>query len=481
MSAISYVMAPESGAHAAVYTALAHRPGTFAHPAAPPPFPKMSFTQSLLIIVLLIAASAFFSVAEISLAASRRLRLRQLADDGDVRALRVLRVQEQPGFYFTAVQIGLNAIAILGGIVGEGLLSPYLAAALKNWLPERTAATLAFAGSVAAVTSLFVVFADLVPKRLGMAEPERVAMAVVGPMERFLLVFKPIVWLYTRCTDVIMRLLGLPTQRDDRITPDDILALAEAGTQAGVLDRPEQQVIENVFELDTRTVTSAMTPRDRIAWLRRDATDEEIRLLIAAEPFSTYPVCDGGLDQVLGYVDAKDLFQRVLKGTPIRLTDEGLLHKLVVVPDSLSLSEVLLQFREQHEDFALIVNEYSTVVGVVTLNDVMSTVMGELVTPEDEDLIVRRGDGSWLIDGHTPMQDVQRALGLDDLPGQGEYDTLAGFLMMMLRRVPRRTDSVTVNEHRFEVMDVDNYRIDQVLVTRSKAGDSGGASGAPPN
>ena len=301
-----------------------------------------------------------------------------------------------------------------------------------------------------------------------MAEPERVAMAVVGPMERFLLVFKPIVWLYTRCTDVIMRLLGLPTQRDDRITPDDILALAEAGTQAGVLDRPEQQVIENVFELDTRTVTSAMTPRDRIAWLRRDATDEEIRLLIAAEPFSTYPVCDGGLDQVLGYVDAKDLFQRVLKGTPIRLTDEGLLHKLVVVPDSLSLSEVLLQFREQHEDFALIVNEYSTVVGVVTLNDVMSTVMGERVTPEDEDLIVRRGDGSWLIDGHTPMQDVQRALGLDDLPGQGEYDTLAGFLMMMLRRVPRRTDSVTVNEHRFEVMDVDNYRIDQVLVTRAE-------------
>ena len=223
-----------------------------------------------------------------------------------------------------------------------------------------------------------------------------------------------------------------------------------------------------MFELDTRTVTSAMTPRDRIAWLRRDATDEEIRLLIAAEPFSTYPVCDGGLDQLLGYVDAKDLFQRVLKGTPIRLTDEGLLHKLVVVPDSLSLSEVLLQFREQHEDFALIVNEYSTVVGVVTLNDVMSTVMGELVTPEDEDLIVRRGDGSWLIDGHTPMQDVQRALGLDDLPGQGEYDTLAGFLMMMLRRVPRRTDSVTVNEHRFEVMDVDNYRIDQVLVTRAE-------------
>ena len=439
-------------------------------PGSPTPRRRvfMDFTQSLLLIALLIAASAFFSVAEISLAASRRLRLRQLADEGNPRALQVLHVQEQPGYYFTTVQIGMNAIAILGGIVGEGLLNPYLGALLGQWLSPRTATSLAFAGSVAVVTSMFVVFADLVPKRLSMAQPERVAMWVVGPMGKVLVAFKPLVWLYTRCTDVIMRLLGLPTQRDDRITPDDILALAEAGTQAGVLDRPEQQVIENVFELDTRTVTSAMTPRDRIAWLRRDATDEEIRLLIAAEPFSTYPVCDGGLDQVLGYVDAKDLFQRVLKGTPIRLTDEGLLHKLVVVPDSLSLSEVLLQFREQHEDFALIVNEYSTVVGVVTLNDVMSTVMGELVTPEDEDLIVRRGDGSWLIDGHTPMQDVQRALGLDDLPGQGEYDTLAGFLMMMLRRVPRRTDSVTVNEHRFEVMDVDNYRIDQVLVTRAE-------------
>ena len=440
-------------------------------PGSPTPRRRvfMDFTQSLLLIALLIAASAFFSVAEISLAASRRLRLRQLADEGNPRALQVLHVQEQPGYYFTTVQIGMNAIAILGGIVGEGLLSPYLEALLGQWLSPRTATSLAFAGSVAVVTSMFVVFADLVPKRLSMAQPERVAMWVVGPMGKVLVAFKPLVWLYTRCTDVIMRLLGLPTQRDERITPDDILALAEAGTKAGVLDRPGQLVIENVFELDTRTVTSAMTPRDQIAWLRHDASDDDIRALIAAEPFSTYPVCDGELDQVLGYVDAKDLFQRVLSGRPIVLTEGGLLHKLVVVPDALSLSEVLHQFRQQHEDFALIVNEYSTVVGVVTLNDVMSTVMGELVTPEDEDLIVRRDDGSWLIDGHTPMQDVQRALALDDLPSAGDYDTLAGFLMVMLRRVPRRTDHVVWSGHRFEVMDVDNYRIDQVLVTRAGA------------
>ena len=437
-------------------------------PGSPTPRRRvfMDFTQSLLLIALLIAASAFFSVAEISLAASRRLRLRQLADEGNPRALQVLHVQEQPGYYFTTVQIGMNAIAILGGIVGEGLLSPYLEALLGQWLSPRTATSLAFAGSVAVVTSMFVVFADLVPKRLSMAQPERVAMWVVGPMGKVLVAFKPLVWLYTRCTDVIMRLLGLPTQRDERITPDDILALAEAGTKAGVLDRPGQLVIENVFELDTRTVTSAMTPRDQIAWLRHDASDDDIRALIAAEPFSTYPVCDGELDQVLGYVDAKDLFQRVLSGRPIVLTEGGLLHKLVVVPDALSLSEVLHQFRQQHEDFALIVNEYSLVVGVVTLNDVMSTVMGDLVGPADEEQIVRRDADSWLIDGITPIEDVLHALALDEMPHGEEYETLAGFLMVMLRRVPRRTDSVSWGGYKFEVLDVDSYRIDQVMVSR---------------
>ena len=426
----------------------------------------MSFTQSLLFILLLIGASAFFSLAEIALAASRRLRLQQLADDGDERALQVLRVQEQPGFYFTTVQIGVNAVAILGGIVGEGLFGPPLAAVLSRWLTEPHAGQLAFALSVLGVTSLFVVFADLLPKRLGMTQPERMALRLIGPMHAVLWMLKPVVWLYSRCTDLIMRALGLPLQRDDRITPDDILALAEAGTLAGAIDRPEQQVIENLFELETRPVSSAMTPRDRIAWLHHDDPDAVVRARIAAEPFSTYPVCRGELDQAIGYVDAKELFQRVLNGQPIRLTDEALLHKLVVVPERLSLSEVLHHFRQQHEDFALIVNEYSTVVGVVTLNDVMSTVMGTLVEPEDEEMIVRREDGSWLIDGLTPMQDVLRALDLEEPPNATEYDTIAGFLMWMLRRVPRRTDRVVWGGYRFEVMDVDNYRIDQVLVTQ---------------
>lgn len=426
----------------------------------------LTLTHSLLLIALLIAASAFFSMAEISLAASRRLRLRQLADEGDARSERVLQVQDQPGEYFTVVQIGQNAVAILGGIVGEGALSPHFGALLALWLPESTAQTLGFVGSFLAVTSLFILFADLLPKRLGMAHPEVVALRVVRPMQGCMALFRPIVWFYNRSADLLLRLTGLPSQRDDRITPEDILAMTEAGARAGVLAAPEQQVIANVFELDSRSVTSAMTLRERIAFFRRDDTDKLIRARIAAEPFSTYPVCDGDIDHVVGYVDAKDLFQRALNNLPISLADEGLVRKVLIVPDRLSLAEVLTHFRQVHEDFAVIVNEYSRVVGVVTLNDVMSTVMGDLVGPADEEQIVRRDENSWLIDGTAPIEDVLHVLQLDELPHAEDYETLAGFLMVMLRRVPRRTDSVTVGGYKFEVLDVDSYRIDQVMVSR---------------
>lgn len=426
----------------------------------------MNLTQSLLIIVLLIALSAFFSLAEITLAASRRLRLRQMADEGDPRAEKVLRVQEQPGHYFTVVQIGLNAVAILGGVVGEGSLSPYFAVFFERWLSVEASANVAFLCSFVIVIAVFLVFADLFPKRLGMSNPEQLAVRMVGPMQVLITTFKPLVWFFTRSTDMLFKLLGMPLVRDDKITSADILAMTEAGARAGVLAVREQQVIANVFELETRLVSSVMTARESIAWFLHDDPESVLRARIVAEPFSAYPVCDGDIDHVLGYVDAKDMFQRVLSGQPLAF-DQGLpLHKALVIPDRLSLTEVLEQFQQAHEDFAIIVNEYSLVVGVITLNDVMSTVMGDLVTMPDEEQIVRRDENSWLIDGITPIQDVQRALHIDELPHSEEYETLAGFLMVMLRRVPKRTDNVTWGGYTFEVMDVDSYRIDQVMVTK---------------
>ncbi len=426
----------------------------------------MNLSQNLFVIFLLILASAFFSIAEISLAASRRIRLQQMAEEGDPRATRVLALQAQPGHYFTVVQIGVNAVAILAGVVGEGTLSPYFTRLLAHWLSEPVASNIGFAVSFVTIISLFIVFADLFPKRLGMAKPEQLAVRVQAPMQLLIITLKPVVWLFSKGTDGLFTLLGLPAQRDERITSADMLAMTEAGAEAGLLAQREQQAIANIFELDTQTVSSAMSQREQVAFFLRDDIDAVIRLRIAAEPFSTYPVCENDLDHVVGYVNAKDLFQRVLNNQPISLADDTLVHKVLVLPDQLTLAEVLEQFRHVREDFAVIVNEYSRVVGVVTLNDVMSTVMGGLVSPFDEAQIVQRDENSWLIDGVTPIQDVLRALDLDALPHAEDYETLAGFLMAMLRRVPRRTDKVSWEGYTFEVLDVDSYRIDQVMVTR---------------
>jgi CBS domain containing-hemolysin-like protein len=427
----------------------------------------MGSVESLFVIAGLIALSALFSMAELSVAASRRVRLRQWLDQGDARAQLVMDVQDEPGDFFTVIQIGQNAVAILAGLVGEGAFSPAFEAMLGGMqVAPDNARLMASVLSFLLVTSCFILLADLLPKRLGMVAPERVAMTVVGPMRWFTTVFKPVVWMFKRMTDLLAALLGLPERLDARVTPDDILAMAQAGAEAGVLARPEHRVIENVIELDTRMVPSAMTGRDHVVHFLVDDSEALIRARIDQYPHSTYLVCEDSIDQVLGYVDSKDLLRRLLNAQPISLKAEGLIHKVLMVPDRLTLSEVLMEFRQAHEDFAVIVNEYSVVVGIITLNDVMSTVMGELVSPMDEEQIVRRDDHSWLIDGMTPIPDVLRALQLDELPHQSDYETMAGFLMVMLRRIPRRTDSVTWGGHRFEVMDVDSYKIDQVMVTK---------------
>ena len=422
---------------------------------------------ALLLIAALIAASAFFSITELAVAASRRMRLRQMADVGDWRAQRVLAVQDEPGDFFTAIQIGMNAVAILGGVVGEGAFSPLVTGLLQSvQLAAPYIETSASVLSFVLVTSLFILLADLAPKRLGMIAPEQVAIRAVGPMLAFLAVIRPLVWFFKRLTDALFRVLGLPERRDESVTSDDILAMAKAGADAGVLALTGQQVIENVVELDTRLVPSAMTPRDRVVHLLLDDSEALIRARIEQFPHSTYLVCDGDIDHVVGYVDSKDLLSRVFNGQPISLQAPGLIKKVLIVPDRISLAEVLTQFRHAYADFAVILNEYSLVVGIITINDVMSTVMGSLVAPQDDDQIVQRDDQSWLIDGATPIEDVLRALELSSLPQEGEYETLAGFMMVMLRRIPRKTDKVSWGGLRFEVLDVDSYRIDQVMVTR---------------
>ncbi|MDD3610269.1 MAG: hemolysin family protein [Halothiobacillaceae bacterium] len=426
----------------------------------------MDLPSVVFVILLLIAVSAYFSMAEISLAASRGLRLRQMAEEGQINAQRVLDLQAQPGNFFTVVQVGLNAVAILAGIVGEGGLTPFFVNLLAPWLTGNLLSTISFTLSFVLVTALFVLLADLVPKRIAMVSPERVAVVVVRPMLFFVAAFKPVVWLFDSLANLLLRLLRQPAARDELVTSDDIHAMVDAGAQAGILRQQEQRMIGNVLELESRTLPSAMTSRESIVYFERGEREESVRDKIINHPHSRFLVCDGGLDRVVGCVDLKDIVRRLINREPLALSDPQLVRPVLALPDTLSLSEVLDRFRQARDTFAVVLNEYAMVVGLLTLDDVTGALVGEFTLPAEEEQIVRRDENTWLIDGATPVGDVMRALQIDGFPDDENYETIAGFMMYVLRKIPRRTDCVTHAGYSFEVVDIDAWRIDQLLVTR---------------
>ncbi|CAG9431552.1 hemolysin family protein [Providencia alcalifaciens] len=422
--------------------------------------------NSLLIVLLLCAISAFFSLSEISLAASRRIKLKLMADEGNINAARVLKLQEMPGMFFTVVQIGLNAVAILAGIVGESAFSPALQELFIKFLSPTWAQQAAFIVSFTIVTSLFILVADLTPKRIGMVKPEAIAIRIVNPMRFCLMILSPLVWFFNGLANLIFKLFKLPTARNEDITSDDIFAVVEAGAVAGVLRKQEHELIENVFELESRTVPSAMTPRENIIFFDKDESEESIKHKISTQPHSKFLVCAGDIDHVIGYVDSKELLNRVLNGQSLSLRDGVHIQNTLMLPDTLSLSDTLEAFKNSGVDFAVILNEYALVMGVITINDVMITLMGDLIGPGQEEQIIARDENSWLVDGGTPIEDVQRILDIDEFPDFSNYETIAGFMMYRLRKMPKRTDYVKHAGYKFEVVDIDNYKIDQLLVTR---------------
>ncbi|MEM6051573.1 hemolysin family protein [Erwinia sp. P7711] len=425
--------------------------------------------DSLLVIVLLIAISSFFSLSEISLAAARKIKLKLLADTGNVNAQRVMKMQETPGMFFTVVQIGLNAVAILGGIVGDSAFSPAFRSLFERFTNPILAEQLSFICSFTLVTSLFILFADLFPKRLGMIAPEVVALKIINPMRFCLFIFRPLVWFFNGGANIIFRLFKIPLVRKDDITSDDIYAIVEAGALAGVLRKQEHELIENVFELESRTVPSSMTSRENVVWFNLHEDEESLKEKIANHPHSKFLVCNDDIDHIVGYVDSKELLLRVLGHQSLALNSGVQIRSALIVPDTLTLSEALESFKTAGEDFAVIMNEYALVVGIITLNDVMTTLMGDLVGQGMEEQIVARDENSWLVEGGTPIDDVMRVLDIDEFPQSGNYETIGGFMMYMLRKIPKRTDFVKFHGYKFEVVDIDSYRIDQLLVTRIDA------------
>lgn len=305
------------------------------------------------------------------------------------------------------------------------------------------------------------------PKRLAMIAPEKISIAVINPIQVFIKVCKPLAWIINALANLLFRLFKVNTTRDDNITFDDISAVMDAGAQAGVLQKQEHHFIENVFELEERNVPSSMTTRENVVYFTLNESEASIRQKLAEYPYSKFLVCSENIDDVIGYVDAKDILVRILNNQSLLQLNESTIRNVLTIPDTLTLSELLDRFRSTKEKFAVVINEYALVVGVITLSDIMITVMGDWVTPiEAEQQIIKRDNNSWLIDGSTPIEDMKHALAIDEMPDEENYETLAGFMMYRLRKIPRPADTVEYAGFKFEVVDVDHFKIDQLLVTR---------------
>ena len=423
---------------------------------------------NLMIITGLLIAAAYFAMSEIALAGSRKLRLTRLAEKGDKRAKMVLSLKENPGSFFSVVQIGINAVAILGGIVGEAAFTRLFSDWFQGFVPPDALESVAFSAAFVTVTLLFIIFADLIPKRVAMTRPESTALGMVRLMQCFILIFKPLVWLLTVTSGCIMKLLGIPTTTKEKITNEDIEATVEAGVAAGIIAPQEQTAIANVMDLESRLIPSAMTARDNIVYFDLCEDYESITAKVRAYPHSKFLVCDKTIDQIVGCVDSKELLKRYVNGQPFTLKESGLITQVLTVPDTLTLSETLDIFKTQKRDFAAVVNEYALTVGVITLKDILWVIMGDFVPTDDTQQIVKHKDGSWRIEGATPVEDVERLLSTGKMPDDESYETMAGFLMYMLRRVPKLSDRVTFAGYRFEVVDMEGARVNQIIATKIK-------------
>jgi putative hemolysin len=421
------------------------------------------------LLVFLIVLNALFAMSEMALSASRKARLQVMLEAGESGAQAAIDLHDNPTKFLSTVQIGITSIGILNGIVGDAAFSGPLSAWLIGTfsLTQRPADITATALVVFIITVLSIIFGELVPKRLGQLYPETVARLVAPPMEWLSAATRPLVAALAFCTEGILRLMGVRGGPARSVTEEEIAASLEEGLDAGVIELQEHQMVRNVFRLDDRQIGSMMIPRAEIKWLDAGASLEEVVATVTSEEHSRYPVCRGGLDDVIGVVAARSLLRPLADGTITALADH--LQAPVFVPETLSGMELLEHFRTSGAELVFVVDEYGAVQGVITVRDVLEAITGEFGTPSDDDAwAVQREDGSWLIDGLIPVPELKDRLELKDLPEEdrGRYNTLAGMIMLLLGRLPHITDRVEWEGWRFEVVDLDGKRVDKVLATK---------------
>ena len=424
--------------------------------------------MDVVLLAFLILVNALFAMSEMALTASRKARLQVMVETGDAGAKAAMQLHDDPTKFLSTVQIGITSIGVLNGIVGDAAFSVPFALWLERTfdMHDQAAEITATAMVVVVITFLTIIFGELVPKRLGQMYPESVARLVAQPMNWLSTVARPFVRLLSFCTEGTLGLMGIRGGPNRSVTEEEIAASLEEGLDAGVIEAQEHQMVRNVFRLDDRQVGSMMIPRGEIVWLEATAPADAVLKIIAADEHSRYPVCRGGLDDVVGVVSAQSLLQQAIGGAGLDITAR--LQPAVFVPETLSGMELLDQFRASSAQLVFVVDEYGEVQGMITLRDVLEAITGEFTTPSDDAWAVRRDDGSWLFDGLIPVPELKDRLDLKDLPeeGRGRYNTLAGMVMLLLGRLPHTTDSVEWEGWRFEVVDLDGKRVDKVLASQ---------------
>jgi len=423
--------------------------------------------MEILFLLFLIIVNGMFAMSEIALITAKRSKLQKLAGEGDRAAEVAVRLGQEPTRFLSTIQIGITSIGILNGIVGEGALARPFSLWLQSFgMDKEISGILATALVVISITYITIVIGELVPKRLGQFNPEGVAMLVSRPMLALAAITRPFVRLLSASTDAILRLLGKDPQSAPSVTEEEIHAMLEEGSEAGVIEQQEHEMVRNVFRLDDRQLGTLMVPRADIVYLDVALPLEENIDRVTGSEHSRFPVCQGGLQSLLGVVNAKQLLAQTLKGG---LTDfSAQLQPCVYVPETLTGMELLEHFRLSGTQMVFVVDEYGEIQGLVTMQDLLEAVTGEFVPRNLEDSwALQRDDGTWLLDGMIPVPELKDTLDLKSVPEEdkGLYHTLSGLLMWLLGRMPVTGDVMEWGGWRLEVVDLDGKRIDKVLAS----------------
>jgi len=419
-------------------------------------------TRDLIFIVILIIMNNLLAMTEAALLSARKARLQQMVNSGNVRAGAALRITEDPNLFLSVIQIGITLIDVMTGALGGATLATFASMQIAT-IPvlQPYSEAIGFIVVIMTITYFSIVLGELVPKRLAIHNPERIAIASATPMYFMSRVLSPVVKFLSASTELVLRLLGVRQSDEPPVTEEELQVLLDQGTQAGVFHEAEQDMVEAVFRLSDRRVYKLMTPRTEIAWLDIRDSSRDIRQKMGEASYSRFPVCQGSLDNVVGIVRARDLLIPSLAGDEFHMKE--CLQPAFYIPETAFASGALQMFKETGRELVLVIDEFGSVAGLLTINDIMTEIVGDIETSEPQ--ATQRQDGSWLLDGMLDIEEFKEIFHVNLLPEEDNFETLGGFVMSLLDRIPKAADQIEWNGLRFEVMDMDGRRVDKVLVT----------------